>query len=128
MIVLEIQATSSTPAAHFNYEKGELHISGRSLNNNVDFFFKPLIKWVDEYITKPRENTTVYLHLEYLNTSSVNYVFTLLKKLKLLTDSGTSIVTINWKYDIQDEDMLRNGQLYSEMLKMPFVFIKDEEA
>ncbi len=120
-------ATPSTPATDFDYEKGILHLSGRSLENNAVHFFNPLINWVDEYIMHPRLQTTLHLNLEYLNTPSSKCLLTIIHKLKYLKDSGRSL-TVIWEYDAEDEDMLQNGEVYSAMLQLPFEFIKGQEA
>lgn len=122
MVSLNISATSATPAIIFDFENGNLSISGRSIHENPVEFYKPLLEWLNEYALHPCALTIFNINFDYLNTSSSKYLFAILKKMKLMADSGNSI-SINWHNHIDDEDMLQTGQVYSEILEMSFEFI-----
>ena len=125
MDIINIKATASTPCINFNAETGELSISGRSIHENPVIFYQPLIDWLDHYIAEPASHTNLHLNLDYSNTSSSKWIFAILKKLKSIRNNGHSAAII-WKYHIDDEDMLQNGQIYSEVLEMPFEFIEQD--
>ncbi len=75
--------TSKTPSVHFNFQESRLEISGVSIPEDADHFYAPLMEWVDEYIGKKKNvPTTVILRLIYFNTSTSDYLVTILKNLK----------------------------------------------
>lgn len=65
---LYIEKTKETPEIDFNHKTGILKISGRAYSNDIYQLFKPLNSWLDEYMTNPRETTTIELKIEYCNT------------------------------------------------------------
>lgn len=80
-IVLE--KTAKTPAIHFSFNDNLLEITGVSIPEDADSFYAPLMEWVDKYIEKKvNQPTTIILKLIYFNTSTSDYLVTMLKNLK----------------------------------------------
>lgn len=54
------------------------------------------------------------INLHHLNSSSSNQMLVLLRTL----DDCPHIqdLTVNWYYEVDDDDILKNGQIYEEML------------
>ena len=67
---LIIDSSTETPFIHFDKETGLMEIKGRSIPNNPDLFWGPVLSWFDSYLMSPAENTTVRINLEYFNISS----------------------------------------------------------
>ena len=71
------QGNSSTPAVNFDFDKGLVEISGRSIPENALKFYTPLIEWINEYQLNPKKTTTVNLDIEYFNIlkqfADINY-------------------------------------------------------
>lgn len=83
-----IEKTSKTPAVHFNYNENRLEIAGVSIPEDADSFYNPLMEWIESYVEKKRpEATTMVLKLIYFNTSTSDYLVTMLKNLKKLKPS-----------------------------------------
>jgi len=61
-----IEATHSTPAVNFSMD-GRLMIEGRSLPEDVNKFYKPLIEWISKLVS---ESVKLDINLEYLNSAS----------------------------------------------------------
>ena len=68
MTELFIEKTKETPEINFNYKTGVLKITGRAYSNDIYQLFKPLNSWLDEYITKPKDITTIELKIEYCSS------------------------------------------------------------
>ena len=114
---LVLKGTKTTPSIHFNMNEGELLLEGRSLPENTDDYFKPIIKWVDKYISTKHIKTNIHLKLEYFNTSSSKFIIHLLQKIKPLNN-----LNIYWYSHIDDEDMLETGKEFSDIIETPFLF------
>jgi hypothetical protein len=108
---LTIEETSSTPAIQFNTD-GRMLMEGRSLPENVQRFFEPLIDWSR---TLTAEAVKLDINLEYMNSASTKKVLEFLKVL----DANNCIKTfiVNWHYESEDEDTLENGQIFEELLR-----------
>ena len=119
-----LEATPKTPRLFFSKETGEFEISGRSIPENSIEFYKPVINWLDNYITDPGQHTLLVIKLEYFNTSSSKCILDVFKKLETL---GGTEITVNWYYEEDDEDMLEAGEDYQAIIDLPFKMIEVEE-
>lgn len=80
-----IAKTAKTPAVHFSFNENYLEVSGISIPEDADHFYTPLLDWVNEYISlKQGQATTFVLKLIYFNTSTSDYLVSMLKNLKNL--------------------------------------------
>ena len=66
---LIITATSLTPSIRFE-SNGNMEIHGKSIPENSDDFWMPILNWFKEYINTPANQTIVKLDIAYLNISS----------------------------------------------------------
>ena len=117
-----LEASLNTPAIQFDFKKGELTISGRSIPENSIEFYKPLVDSLDKYSNGAKSATTVNVQLEYFNTSSSKCILDVFKKLESIHKGG-SAVTINWHYEEDDEDMLEAGEDYQAIINVPFKMV-----
>lgn len=122
---LELQATAKTPFVSFNGETGKMIIQGRSIPDNADEYWQPILQWFYAYSTEPKNTTTFIFDMEYFNISSSKPVLFLLHKMNDLIESGFE-VNIEWRYQQGDEEMLETGNDYSCMVKIPFKFVESE--
>jgi hypothetical protein len=118
---LNIDATSQTPEISFCVETGLMNIAGRSIPEEPDTFWIPVLNWFESYLLKPSESTVFRINLEYFNISSSKRILFLLYKLNDLVKKGHE-VRVEWLYKFDDEDMYEVGQDYAYMVKVPFVF------
>ena len=118
---LSIEATALTPSISFNSLTGQMNIQGRSIPDNPDDFWMPVLNWFESYVLAPNPSTIVSINLEYFNISSSKRILFLLYKLNELVDKGCE-VKVQWNYRKEDEDMFEVGQDYAYMVKVPFEF------
>lgn len=118
---LFINATPQTPHVHFNGTSGVMEIKGRSIPDQPDEFWLPVLNWFETYLLRPNASTIVKIDLEYFNISSSKRILFLLYKLNELADGGKD-VHVEWFYRQTDEDMYEVGQDYAYMVRVPFVF------
>jgi hypothetical protein len=110
MKTIVIDATPSTPAVNFSSD-GRLLIEGRSLPEDVNKFYKPLIEWI---LGLNSECVKMDINLEYLNSASSKKLLELLKCLD--ANSRIKSLIVNWHYEEGDDDALETGQIFEEVL------------
>jgi hypothetical protein len=120
--MLTVAPTSNTPAIEFDTVNGVLSISGKSIAEDSQEFYRPLIEALKEYKANPCLQTIVNLKLVYFNTSSSKSILDVLRLIESLKEN--SEVTINWFYEKEDEDMLEVGEDYCEIVNLPFRMVE----
>jgi hypothetical protein len=122
METLAIKPTADTPRVLFE-RTGILQMQGRSLPENPNIFYRPLLEWAANCDI---ETVEFNFQLEYFNTASSKLVFELLKAFKQNTTIKNLLV--KWHYEEGDDDSLETGQQYNNLLKIPFEFIEVAES
>lgn len=118
---LSIFGTEDSPRVYFDAENGAMEITGRSLPENVNVFYHPIIEWALQYIKNPQPKTKIEFKLEYLNSASSKKILELLVILKQLQSMGHDL-EINWFHKYEDEDMHEEGKDFETMTKLDFNF------
>ena len=98
---LVIKATKETPFADFNYASGVFKIKGRSIPENPEIFYTPLIKYANDYVKAPKNKTELHLDFEYINTSSLKYMTRLLYQ--FIDIKSSCSIDIHWYFHTKDE-------------------------
>jgi len=125
MDIINIKETEITPSVIFDKESGVFKIEGKTLPENVNIFYQPLLDWFSKYVEDPNEETNLEIKLEYINTASSKVLFSLFLKMELLKDKNKKAV-IKWLYADDDEDMKDVGEEYDDVIKVPFEHIEYE--
>lgn len=118
-----IEPTDKSPAVTLDHETGILEFEGRSLIEDSEKFFMPIVEWILEYNEKPAKKTTVNFKFEYFNTSCSKWLITITKQLKKLFEKGEE-ADINWYYE--DEDVLEYGEVIRDLVDIPINMIPVE--
>lgn len=120
------EATVQTPQIDFDPKNGLMQIKGRSIPDNPDDFWLPILNWFESYVLSPCEKTVFKIDLDYFNISSSKRILVLLYKLNELVEEGKD-VSVQWLYRKADEDMYEVGQDYAYMVRVPFEFVEYDE-
>ena len=123
MDLLLCNETETTPGVNFNPNTGELLIEGKSIPNDAETFFMPILDWLEEYVKETRVNTTFILKLHYFNVSSSKRILFMFYKLNELAKYNKPVV-IKWYYSDDEEEMFEVGQDFAYMINIPFHFIE----
>ncbi len=115
-----IVEAEDNPSIFCDEEEGLIEIEGRSLPENAEAFYNPLIEWVKKYIENPKPETTISLGFDYLNSSSSKKILEILMLLKKILPEHK--LKILWKYRSYDEDMYEEGIDFEKMTKLDFTF------
>jgi hypothetical protein len=109
-------------------KSGLLEFSGRSIPENPLKLFGPVIEWIEKYIQNPAPSTAINLNFEYINTSSSKFLLTILEILDKAYDKKAQNMSINWSYEIGDDDMYELGKFIETMIDIPISYTEVEET
>lgn len=126
MMNFELVSTPKTPYINLNSNTGVLTIAGRSIPQDSEEFWKPILNWLEDYSNAPNECTKVKFTLEYFNISSSKRILFFLYKLNEMYNSDHK-VEVEWLFHENDEDMKEVGEDYALMVNVPFTFIPIHE-
>jgi hypothetical protein len=121
MNTLIIDGTKETPRIHFDPGNNIFEMSSRSLPEDADEFYIPIIRWLENYIERPNSMTNFTFKLDYYNTASARYITRIVKILDKLGEEHD--VKVYWYYREIDEDMQSMGEEYKEMTDIDFELI-----
>lgn len=115
--VCEKQA--DTPQIIFRPESNEFLIKGRSLPENAEAFYQPVLGWMESYLAEEPEDITLTIDLEYFNSSSVKQLLNLLILLENQVVNDRKVLIV-WCYDEEDELMEMKGRELESIVNLPF--------
>lgn len=116
---LNYEATHSTPGIKLDASEGVMEMYGRSIPENANNVYRPVLDWLENYMVEPKEITTLNFKIEFFNTSSSKFILQILKKLEELNRQDFKVI-VNWYYN--DEDILDLAQDYQELVGLKFSF------
>lgn len=118
-----IEPTDKSPSVMMDNNTGIIEFEGRSLIEDSEKFFMPIVEWIIQYIESPAPKTEVNFRFEYFNTSCSKWLITITKQLKKLQEKSQDCV-FNWYYE--DEDVLEYGEVIRDLVDIPINMIPVE--
>jgi len=127
---LYIEPTEFTPKVFFDPESSTFEISGFSRPENVIGFYRPILKWLEEYNEKvlsqnldfSKSLLTINIKMTYFNSASSKFLLDILLEFMKFHSKGNE-VEVNWFYEDGDDEIQESGEEISDMLGYPFNFI-----
>ncbi len=105
---LIIEGKPDTPSVQFLPE-GFASIGGRSLPENANEFYNPLVEWVRNYAQETGKELRFEVRFNYFNTASSKMILEIFEVLP----KGS---VIEWYYPQDDEDMQDAGEGFEALL------------
>jgi hypothetical protein len=121
--IFRIEPSKRTP--WIILEPGRIFMMGRSIPENPGDFYRPVHEWVSKYI-KNSAKTRIEFGFEYINTSSVKWIYAILKELSEMQDL-TINARVTWYYEQGDEDICELGFILRSLVDCPFFVVEVEE-
>jgi len=115
MNILFLEATKDTPRIMLNKRDGIFEFAGRSIPEDANSFYDPIVEWFNTYAQQPNSSTVFSFKLNYFNSSTSKVIFTLLNLLKNIKGGQ-----VEWCYHKDDDDILEAGQEFEEELEITF--------
>jgi hypothetical protein len=122
MEVINIKGTEDTPSVVLDKANGIFELSGRSLPEDVNQFYEPILNWIERYAAEANDETIFNFKLEYFNTASSKVILDILLKFEEIFEKGKAI-RIKWHYHEEEEDMLEAGEEYADIVEIPFEYV-----
>lgn len=123
MKALLIQATIDSPFVNLDKDNNVFELKGKSLPENVNIFYQPIIDWFSEYFKDPNSETIINFKLDYLNTASSKALLSLFLVVEDAVKNGIN-AKIKWYFEEDDEDMKDIGDEYADIIQIPFEIIQ----
>lgn len=114
-----------TPYLLLDRNKGLIELKGSSIMEDAKEFYDHMMTWTFDYVKNPKD-TTVNIDLEYFNGASAKILLFMFKTLSKIQKEG-HILTVNWHYDEDDEDILDSGTSFSTLSDVKFNLIKKKQ-
>lgn len=121
---IRIEPTKKTPKIIL--ESGRVLIAGRSISENPAEFYRPIHEWISNYASDSAPMTNIVLGFEFINTTSIKWVYAILKELgRIPYLSGHA--KVSWYYEEGDEDMCDLGFILRSLVTCPFHIIEIDD-
>lgn len=121
---LEIEATTNTPYANIDSEKGIIELKGTSYPEDPVGFYEIILNWIDTNFNTLSQKVEVNVKLEYFNTSTSKCLFKLFQVLGKKKRDHENEITVNWFFREHDEDMQEAGAAYEGISQLPFKLVE----
>jgi hypothetical protein len=121
---LILDPTKKTPGIIL--EPGRILIRGRSISENPGEFYRPVHEWMVVYASESTDMTNIQLAFEFINTTSIKWVYAILKELNRIPDISLH-ANITWYYETGDEDMLDLGFILRSLVSCPFQILEVDD-
>ena len=95
MIISE--QTKSCPLIEVNRKKGLFILKGRSMPENPELLYKPLIDFSKKYCKNPLKETRVIFNLEFVNSTSLRYLTLFIRSFEF--DCKDCNIIFEWNSD-----------------------------
>jgi hypothetical protein len=115
---LELAPRSNTPYLDFNAGTGYLLMKGRSIPEDPEKFYDPILNWLNEYFKQTRQETVLEFRLEYVNSGSSKYILEMMRRLQKQVKKGRQIRVI-WCFETDDESIEDLGEHFKQTVDIP---------
>lgn len=110
---LQVEGSASSPAIAGNCSTGQLTIAGESYPENASGLYRPVIRWMEDFLMHGNAPLHLRLDLLYLNTSSVRAMMDLLDVLEQAHRRGQA-VAVEWRYEPGNEQVIELADEFRE--------------
>jgi hypothetical protein len=122
MEALIIKGTEDSPTITLDLNADIMELAGRSLPEDVNTFYEPVLSWIEEYARNTLPSTVFNFKLTYFNTASSKVILDILTQFEEMIEDGHKVL-VRWHYPAEDEDMMEAGEEYAEMVEVPFEMV-----
>ncbi|OJJ23411.1 hypothetical protein BKI52_03360 [marine bacterium AO1-C] len=126
---LMIHQTSYTPLIAFNTTHNVFTIAGSSYSEHTVEFYKPVLIWLNKYLTINQKPIIFHFQLSYFNTSSLRMFTEIMQVLERFPKEHKVPVYVNWFTSIDNKEMIQDGEdLKEDFPTLEFQLFLEEET
>lgn len=118
---LKVSETDETPSVTLDAQNNLFEVTGRSMPENKEAFYQPVLEWLTKYAENPNPLTVFEFNLYYFNTASSKSLLDILTILEEIYEKGHKIL-VRWHYPETDIDMKEAGEEFADMVDIPFEY------
>ena len=126
--MLNLKNNNKNPDLIFDLNNGVIKISGRSTMFHPQEFYPSVINLIEEYVKNPNVETTLEIDLEYYNSLTKRFLLRIVELISRIELKRNHVVTINWHFDPDDEDIAYDIKLFSNIIEYRINAIANELA
>jgi len=123
---LRIEQTIKGPFVFLNSKEGIIVMSGKSVLENVDDFYRPIMEFISDHFLNTSK-IQVYIRPDYCNSSTSKYYLKLVLQLDKLYIKGKE-VNVYWFQHEDEYDSYSDGYDYQSFVKYLFDVIELNDA
>ena len=117
--------TILTPEIILDKEEDFFYISGKSVMENSEEFYKPVLNWFEKYFKNPQKISGIIFALEYFNSSSSIQIGKIIDL--FVKNQNKTQVIIDWIYESGDELSEESGKEFENIYGYKFNIIEIDE-
>ncbi len=122
---LIIKSTKNTPLVNLDWATGICEISGESFPGNSSKFWRPVFKWLNEYIALGKREITFKFRLSNINLGSSKAIFSIMSILGNYRQSGIDAKAY-WYFPENDLQFMDMWKELTEDAAIPNFLINSE--
>lgn len=115
-----IQKSIDSPEISLNFAEQKFSFEGKSLPENPEEFYQPVINLIQNFVTTNPTKLVVDFKFEYFNTASSKKILDILDILDKNLENKN--LNINWYYKTSDEDIREAGEDMQDLTSLTFNF------
>ncbi|MDD2563033.1 MAG: DUF1987 domain-containing protein [Salinivirgaceae bacterium] len=123
MTIFQSDRRNGLPEIYLDKKESVFNISGSSFPEDSIDFYKPVFQWLKDFEVNPNSKLDVNITLDYFNTSSSKIFQHFIDIFNKLGKSGV-VVTLDWNYYDDDENIYEAGVGYAENANFNFRMIE----
>ncbi len=116
---LYIEPTPATPEVLFDLELKNFSINGRSMPEDAESFYLPIINWLKANVEHLDIKANLDVKLEYYNTGSFIRLMEIFNTLEVLNERNNEF-SVRWLVEKDDLDNINDGESFKDVVKIPF--------
>lgn len=111
------ELSKNSPGITFDPGSATLNIKGRSIPENPEAVYQPLISWIESYF-RLSDKLKMEIYLEYINSGSSKHMLEILRLLREYSEAGKKLSVV-WLYEEDDEAIMELGEHYRDTSGIP---------
>lgn len=120
-MMLNIEATKSSPRVVFDQQQRILSITGESYPENSFAFFEPIFDLLHNELERYK-SIRLNVNISYMNSSSTKCMLDILDMLDVAYKNGCDAY-VSWYYEKENERALELAEEFKEDIDLPFEII-----
>ncbi len=116
LIRLEVKEEEETPYILLD-PVGKCIFKGKSYPEDIATFYEPVFEWFKKYKDFGRNDLVIDVKMNYFNSASSKIFIDIFES---LGDYQNIVVTVNWYYPENDEEIFEAGKIYQGLTSIKF--------